>query len=88
MVRACFPKARFLESASSLMWKFPGGERLMFRKGADESDYWNHHGKEYPFLGFEELTREFYSPRVTYTGGAGALFRLELHPRPSQRSSG
>ena len=39
-------------------------------------------------LGFEELTREFYSPRVTYTGGAGALFRLELHPRPSQRSSG
>jgi hypothetical protein len=29
---------------------------LYFRYGASEDDYWNYHGHEYPWLGFEELT--------------------------------
>jgi hypothetical protein len=29
---------------------------LYFRYGAHEDDYWNYHGHEYPWLGFEELT--------------------------------
>ena len=29
---------------------------MYFRYGATEDDYWNYHGHEYPWLGFEELT--------------------------------
>lgn len=51
-----FPAARFLESASHLKWVFPDGEELLFRAASSEKDYWDYHGHEYPWLGFEELT--------------------------------
>lgn len=49
-----FPEAKFNESDYS--WKWPTGEMLFFRYGQSEDDYWNYHGHEYPWLGFEELT--------------------------------
>lgn len=49
-----FPDATFNES--EYYWKWPTGEMLFFRYGAKEDDYWNYHGHEYPWLGFEELT--------------------------------
>jgi hypothetical protein len=49
-----FPQAKFNEA--DFVWKFPGGEELLFRHGAKEDDYWNYHGHEYPWVGFEELT--------------------------------
>ena len=49
-----FPGAKFNES--DYVWKWPTGEMLYFRYGANEDDYWNYHGHEYPWLGFEELT--------------------------------
>ena len=49
-----FPGARFNES--EYRWTWPTGETLYFRYGATEDDYWNYHGHEYPWLGFEELT--------------------------------
>lgn len=49
--------AQFLESASSLKWKWPTGEELLFRVAKDENDYWNYHGHEFPFLGWNELTK-------------------------------
>lgn len=49
-----FPGIRFSES--EYCWKWPTGETLFFRYGATEDDYWNYHGHEYPWLGFEELT--------------------------------
>lgn len=49
-----FPGAKF--NASDYVWTFPTGEMLFFRYGATEDDYWNYHGHEYPWLGFEELT--------------------------------
>ncbi len=51
-----FPGARFLDSASSYYWRFPGGETLSFRQASDENDYWDYHGGEYPFIGLEEMT--------------------------------
>jgi len=32
-------------------------------------------------FGFEELTRDFHAPRVSFTGGEGILFRLDLRRR-------
>ena len=73
-----FPGARFLESASHLKWIFPDGEQLLFRAAASEKDYWDYHGHEYPWLGFEELTN-WASPGF-YT----AMFSVcrSTHPDP------
>lgn len=49
-----FPGAKFNES--DYVWVFPEGERLYFRHGRREDDYWKYHGHEYPWIGFEELT--------------------------------
>ncbi|MAO65077.1 MAG: terminase [Balneola sp.] len=51
-----FPNAKFLESPSELKWRFPDGEELLFRYAKKEEDYWDYHGHEYPWIGFEELT--------------------------------
>jgi len=49
-----FPKAKFNES--DYVWKFPTGEELMLRYIRTKDDYWNYHGHEYPWIGWEELT--------------------------------
>lgn len=50
--------ARFLSSASELRWVWPTGEELLFRFGVHEDDYWKYHGQEFPFIGFNELTKQ------------------------------
>ncbi len=49
--------AKFLESASSLKWVWPTGEELLFRVAKTPDDYWNYHGQEFPFIGWNELTK-------------------------------
>lgn len=41
---------------SKMMWEWSTGEKLYFRHMNRPSDYWNYHGHEYPFIGWEELT--------------------------------
>lgn len=48
-----FPKARF--NASEHYWIWPDGEMLLLRQFTREQDYWNYHGHEYPWVGWEEL---------------------------------
>lgn len=36
-------------------WRWPDGEMLLLRQFQRESDYWNYHGHEYPWVGWEEL---------------------------------
>lgn len=54
--RRIFPGAQFRGGLSDYKWVFPGGEELLFRVGVSEDDYWDYHGHEYPWIGFEELT--------------------------------
>lgn len=49
--------ARFLESGKDYKWKWPTGEELLFRVVAKLDDYWSYHGHEYPFIGWNELTK-------------------------------
>lgn len=49
-----FPGIKYNES--SFTWKWPTGEELLLRHMAKPSDYWNYHGHEYPYIGWEELT--------------------------------
>lgn len=50
--------AKFLNSATELKWVWPDGEELLFRHGKSEDDYWGFHGQEFPFIGFNELTKQ------------------------------
>ena len=40
---------------SKMMWEWDTGEVLLLRHMARPEDYWNYHGHEYPFIGWEEL---------------------------------
>lgn len=50
-------KARFLSGKSDYRWVWPTGEELLFRTVRRESDYWSYHGQEFPFMGWNELTK-------------------------------
>lgn len=47
-------RAKF--NRTKMMWEWDTGEVLMLRHMARPEDYWNYHGHEYPFIGWEELT--------------------------------
>ena len=49
--------AKFLSAQSQLKWVWPSGEELLFRHMDQESDYDNYHGHEYPYIGWNELTK-------------------------------
>lgn len=50
-------EAQFLSSNSDLKWRWPTGEELLFRQIKRLDDYWSYHGHEYPFIGWNELTK-------------------------------
>lgn len=49
--------AKFISSTAQLKWVWPTGEELYFRQIKKEKDYWNYHGQEFPFIGWNELTK-------------------------------
>lgn len=49
--------AMFKESNSAYKWVWPTGEELLFRVIKKKEDYDNYHGQEYPFIGWNELTK-------------------------------
>ena len=52
-----FPDARFVKSGpDGYSWEFSEGETLSFRYMETPDDYWNYHGHEYPWIGWEEIT--------------------------------
>jgi hypothetical protein len=51
-----FEGARFLRSQSEYKWVFKDGEELLLRAFKSPSDYWDYHGHEYPWIGWEEIT--------------------------------
>lgn len=56
--------AAFKSSNSDYRWVWPTGEELLFRTIKREKDYWNYHGQEFPFIGWNELTKQ--PTRVLY----------------------
>lgn len=49
--------ARFLSSNSDYKWVWPTGEELLFRQVKRDADYWNYHGQEFPFIGWNEIAK-------------------------------
>jgi hypothetical protein len=56
-----FPKfddgAKFHASKADYRWSWPTGEQLLFRQVKRASDYYAYHGQEFPFIGWNELTK-------------------------------
>lgn len=52
--RQIFPNAEFNRAA--MAWRWDTGETLFLRHMRQAADYWNYHGHEYPWIGWEELT--------------------------------
>lgn len=50
--------AVFLATPSMCKWVWPTGEELLFRHVKKLSDYEGFHGHEYPFIGWNELTKQ------------------------------
>lgn len=48
---------RFINSKSDYKWVWKTGEELLFRTVKKDQDYWSYHGQEFPFIGWNELTK-------------------------------
>lgn len=49
--------ARYSGAGGGGRWKWPTGEELLFRHIKRPQDYWLYHGHEYPYIGWNELTK-------------------------------
>lgn len=49
--------AQFKESKGDYKWIWATGEELLFRVAKDPEDYWDYHGQEFPFIGWNELCK-------------------------------
>lgn len=52
-----FDGAKFKNSTADYKWVWPTGEELLIRVAEKEADYNNYHGQEFPFIGWNELTK-------------------------------
>lgn len=48
---------KFSKSASGYKWTWPTGEELLFRHIKNKDEYQKYHGHQYPFIGWNELTK-------------------------------
>jgi hypothetical protein len=79
-------KAKF--NRAKMMWEWDTGEVLLLRHMNAPSDYWNYHGHEYPFIGWEELTNwptdECYKIMISCcrssTAGVPRMIRATTNP--------
>lgn len=49
--------AKFKQSKSDYKWVWPTGEELLFREFKDHRTYSKYHGQEFPYIGWNELTK-------------------------------
>ncbi|HEY9246337.1 MAG TPA: hypothetical protein VIO11_05770, partial [Candidatus Methanoperedens sp.] len=49
--------AKFHASKADYRWTWATGEELLFRQVKRNADYWGYHGQEFPFIGWNELSK-------------------------------
>ncbi|MCK9234936.1 MAG: hypothetical protein M0P09_01315 [Acholeplasmataceae bacterium] len=83
-----FDGARWLSSRSDYKWVWPTGEELLFRQAKKPSDYYNYHGQEFPFIGWNELTKyptpELFDAMMSTNRSS---FRPQDHPQTDQETN-
>ena len=81
-----WPDAKFNNSEHT--WTFASGEQLLLRQFAKIDDYWNYHGHEYPWIGWEELCnwpndngyKKMFSCCRSSTKGMPRMIRATTNP--------
>jgi hypothetical protein len=80
--------AKFKSSKADYRWVWPTGEELLFRQIKKASDYWNYHGQEFAFIGWNELSKfptpELYEAMMSCNRSS---FRPEDYPQRSENGS-
>ena len=78
--------AKFMRSTSDYKWVWPTGEELLLRSIEKPDDYWDYHGQEYAYLGWNELTN-YPDPNLFYDMMScnRSSFRPEDYPLPDGR---
>lgn len=79
-------RAKF--NRAKMMWEWDTGEVLMLRHLSRPADYWNYHGHNYPFIGFEELCNwsdpdvytQMFACCRTSTKGVPLMVRATANP--------
>jgi len=79
---------RFLASKSDYRWVWPTGEQLLFRQVKEEKDYYNFHGQEFPFIGWNELTKYPTSKLYDLMMSCNRTSFLPNEHSPPNRSTG
>lgn len=49
--------AKFVGGSGGFRWRWKTGESLIFRHIKQPKDYWIYHGQEYPYIGWNELSK-------------------------------
>lgn len=79
--------AVFMASASAYKWVWPSGEELLFRHVKKEEDYDGFHGQEFPFIGWNELTKQptpvLYDKMMSVNRSSFTPWRDTPHARTS-----
>lgn len=74
--------AKFKASKSDYKWVWPTGEELLFREFKDFKTYSKYHGQEFPYIGWNELTKwptaDCYDMMLSCNRSS---FVPELHPQ-------
>lgn len=81
-----WPDAKFNHSEHT--WTFATGEQLLLRQFQKQDDYWNYHGHEYPWIGWEELCnwatdsgyKKMFSCCRSSTRGMPRMIRATTNP--------
>ena len=81
-----WPDAKFNHSEHT--WTFGTGEQLLLRQFSKPDDYWNYHGHEYPWIGWEELCnwptdngyKKMFSCCRSSTKGMPRMIRATTNP--------
>jgi hypothetical protein len=64
-----YPSIGGIYKATLHRWEFPSGAKISLSHMQHEDDKYNHQGKEYQFMGFDELT-QFTETQYTYLVGS------------------
>ena len=85
MYRSAFPRARY--NSTEHCWSFPSGAKIYFGNMPTDKDRLNYQGKQYDFVGFDELTHfswEQYSYLMSRNrpGGPGTRVYMRASSNP------
>lgn len=86
-----YPAAQGVYRGKDYTWEFPTGAQIRFSHMANKDDHYAHQGKQYHFVGFDELTHfhedqyRYLFSRIRKRAGTGGRTRMAAASNPGAR---